>query len=694
MRVTLPPLALLLALSPLAAAGDWRGVFSSELRATEHDLEVRRAELAALGDPVVGNTVPQFGYQTNQKPVPSPESPWVQVDLGSSQAFDTIALVPVLVDFQPLARGAYGFPRRFRVDASDDASFAVFTPLFVHTDDDFPPPGVAPVVIPAAGKARYIRVTVTKPAEENHTFFVALGELMVLRGNRNIALGGAVKASETVNLPPRWHTSYLTDGRSPLGPPIRHGVLPAFDAIFAEVRSDGSPAWMALDLGAEMTLDEVRLHPLHARQGADVPGFRFPLQFRVELASRPDFADARVLFDTAGEDYPNPGNNPVTIRAEGQSGRFVRLVMEKSELPTVPEFALSELEVQASGQRVSTGKMVTTSGDPRRDHERPISQLADGFTSYGQLMELPQWLDEWARRTELHAAVGRLEQLLPGRIAVAERRAAWTAVAVLGGISAGGVALVLRARRVRAGDKDRFRTRLAQDLHDEIGSNLAGIAVLSETAAQLGDAGSEDWREIHRIAQESSEAMREVLWLVGARQEMGIDLGRQMQTAAARLLPGRAIEWTHPPDDLPPSWSMETRRQIFLFFKEALTNVVRHARADKVELSSRVDGGIYELRIRDNGLACKACATGPPQCMAFFSSSPRLARARSSRSSSPSLFAESCPAFGSSKTTPLSAAAPVVRSPRRRTATSSRRLKTARTRLPCSSRTRHHRSSC
>lgn len=600
MRLKPIALAMLLTL-PQTAVADWRGLFSADLRAAESELEMRRGALAAVGNPVVGNTVPQLGYQTNQKPAPPPESPWVQVDLGSSQRIDTVALVPVLVDFQPVDRGAYGFPRRFRVDASDDASFSSFTPLFVHTDDDFPPPGIAPVVVPAGCTARYLRVTVTKPAEENHTFFVALGELIALQDNRNIALGGAVKASDSVNILPRWHTHNLTDERSPLGPPIRHGELPEFDAIFAAVGDDGSPAWMAVDLGQEMTLDEVRLHPLHARQGADVPGFRFPPQFRVELASQPDFSDARVLFDTGGADYPNPGNNPVTIRGDGKSGRHVRVVLVKPEIPTAVDFALSELEVQAAGHRVSNGCAVSTSGDPKRNPQRPVEGLTDGFTSYGRLMELPEWLDEWARRAALVVTVRELEAGLPNHVGVAEQRARWAAGGGGIALAAGVAALVLRSKRVRAGERERFRTQLARDLHDEIGSNLAGIAVLSETAGQAGDDSAGDLQEIHRIAQESSEAMREVLWLVGARQEMGIDLGRQMQTAASRLLPGRTIHWLRPPDGLPESWSMDTRRQIFLIFKEALTNVVRHARADTVEISAGVSGGLFELRIRDNG---------------------------------------------------------------------------------------------
>lgn len=591
------------ALGMRTSAADWRRIFSKDLEKTLVELELHRDALSQMGDPIVGNTVPQLGYQHPQLQAPPPESPWIRIDLGANHPLDRIALVPALVDFQPLGRGAYGFPRRFRVDLSDDASFATFDPVLVHTDEDFPGPGAAPVVIRTEGRrARYIRITVTRLAEENDTFFFALAEVMALQGNRNLALRCAVKASSSVNIAPRWNAAFLTDGRTPLGPPIRYGRLPRFDAQFAGPSPDGGPAWMGVDLGSERTLDEVRLHPLHARQGADVPGFRFPAQFRVESALQADFADAHILFESRGEDFPNPGNNPVTINAEGVRARHVRVVLEKAEIPTTNTFALSEIEVHAEGKTVSFGCVASSSGDPGRNPPRPVEQLTDGSTSYGHIVGLPDWLDEWAHRAALMAGLRRWEARLPAAIAEAERRAAWSAIALLiVGCLAIGVYLV-NIRIAKQRELEQFRTRLSQDLHDEIGSNLAGIARLSESAlpdnpyAQNGDLG-----EIHRIACESSDAMREVLWLVGARQEMGIDLGQQMRNAAARLLPGRAIRWSHPPDALPTSWNIDTRRQIFLFFKEALTNVLRHAKASEVELSARVIEDTFELRISDNG---------------------------------------------------------------------------------------------
>ncbi len=603
LSVICPLFALAIALPIGGAVGDWRAVFSGELRNIQGRIATAHADLAALGAPVVGNTVPQFGYQHLQSPMPPPQAPWVQVDLGVAQRLDLVALVPVLVDFQSIGGGAYGFPRRFRVDLSNDASFASFTPLLVHTDEDFPPPGAAPVVIAARGTAaRYIRVTVTRLAEENATFFFALAELMALQGSRNVALGGKVTASNSVNIAPRWNVAFLTDGRTPLGPPIRYGVMPQFDGIFAKRTTDDQPAWMAIDLGSVQSLDEVRLHPLHARQGADVPGFRFPEQFRVELSAGPTFADSQVLFDSGGKDYPNPGNNPVTIVAQGKPGRHLRVMSLKNEAPALGTFALSEIEALAGGRTVSLGAAVSTSGDdPKRNVPRPPAQLTDGFTSFGRLIDLTVWMEEWARRAALQSSLRALESDLPSQAARAERRAGWTAFALF--LSAGmGVAFVmLRTTRSRLREQERFRTQLAQDLHDEIGSNLAGIARLSENATQSDQANAADLCEIHRIAHESTEAMREVLWLVGARQEMGIELGPQMQTAAGRLLPGRTIRWTHVPDTIPAQWSLDTRRQLFLFFKEALTNVVRHAKASEVELSAQVVQGVFELLIRDNG---------------------------------------------------------------------------------------------
>lgn len=602
--------AALTAVASARAADPWLIWFSPALREVLQRQTTAQRELASLGTPVVGQTVPEFGYQHPRLAAPPPTSPWVQIDLESAQPIDGVALVPAQLDWQSVNHAAYGFPRRFRVDLSDDPAFATFTPVAVLTDTDFPDPGLAPVTLPAGGRrARYVRVTVTKLAVENDQYFFALAELMVISGRRNLAIGRPVRASAAVNLPPRWSPANLVDGRTPLGPPVERELLP-YDGLYA---GDGPvtttpPLWMQVDLGRPFPLDEVRIHPVHARIGADIPGFAFPSRFRVEASVDAAFTRPLALLDASAADFPNPGNNPVTIRAaEPVTARYVRFTMvAPSRSFNRNRFGLSEIEVFSGDTNVARQGTASAPPDPSAFSAAwPVAQLIDGYTSYGRLIELPAWLAAWQRRTALRTELDALAESERTLTATARRRAAWTGGGLgLVALAAGGI-LLARQRRHRERELERFRTRLAHDLHDEIGSNLAGLAMLSETAADASAPASaprEDWLEVNRVARETTDAMREVLWLVGARQEMGIDLAAHLRLAAARMLPGRTVHWTGDSEPLPTTWSADTRRHIFLFFKEALANIARHSSAKTVELSLHpATDGFFKLIIADDG---------------------------------------------------------------------------------------------
>lgn len=595
-------LSLSILLFAVQAQGAWLDVFSGDLKAARSELLRTEKALEALGQPMIGNTVPEFGIQHRMMEEPPPESPFVQIDLGASRSFDMVALIPAVVDFQGVTQSPYAFPLRFRLDASDDAQFATFTPLLVRTEVDHAQVSVAPVVIHVPGtRARYLRLTVTKLAQVEGRWTFALAEVMVLDGNRNIVLGAKVQHAGGTGLPPRWMVANLTDGRTPLGPPIDRSSVPEFDALFASLQPEVPQPWMSVDLGKEVAVDEVRLHPLHARQGADVPGFSFPARFRVECAKNSDFSEAHTLFENPELDYPNPGNNVVTVAANGWSARYMRVVMLAAQRATMQTFAIAELEVYAGGVKVSRGARAMSSGDPTREQARPVSLLTDDHTSYGRLMELPLWLRQWEERRRLEDEVVRLTARIKERTAAAQTGAAWAlGGAVLFVVGCVGW-LIWRSYERNARAQAQFRTQLARDMHDEIGSNLAGIAVISEMSALQSDTTSEDWREINRLAHETTDAMREVLWLVGARQESGIDLMEHLQRVAKRLLPSHDVHWSALATGLPATWPVESRRQVFLFFKEALTNILRHAKATQVELSAQVIGSTFELIIHDNG---------------------------------------------------------------------------------------------
>jgi signal transduction histidine kinase len=577
-------------------------VLNPELRRIEQARTKYERELSRLGTPVVGLTAEQFGYQHPRLDAPPLNPGWVQVDLRTTQPIDWIALVPAQLDFQSYDRTAYGFPKRFRVDVSDDREFITFTTVANFTESDFPDPGVAPVAVKLSGQnARYVRVTVTKFALENGQYFFALAELMVLSGNRNIAINRPVSVSGRYELPPRWSQQNLVDGRTPLGPPIRRELLP-YDGMFTDVPADNSAPVMQVDLGRTYELQEIRLHPVHARIGADVPGFAFPKAFRIEASADAKFTTPVTLFENL--DFSNPGNNPVTIPVSGQA-RAVRVVfLSPSTGGPQRRFGLSEMEVYAGGLNVARkGKVTATPDTMPMSKAWPRSLLIDGFTSYGQLMELPDWLAMWTRRRELQSELASLAY----RRGQLGERTLNRGLRILGilaaGLALGAFILSIRSRQRRKNEIEELRMRIARDLHDEIGSNLASLAVTGDIAAEEAtDDTREDWREVQRVSRESMEAMREVLWVLGAREEAGVDLATRLQRTAQRMLARQEIHWEAPPVNPPADWPAEARREVFLFFKETLANIVRHSRAKRVELGAKIVDREFVLTVRDDGV--------------------------------------------------------------------------------------------
>jgi len=606
-RFALAMLAFFVSLAPTLSHAEsersWLAeLLNPELRRIEQQRATDERELSKLGTPVVGVTAEQLGYQHPRLDTTPLNPAWVQVDLRSSQPIDWIALIPAQLDFQSFDRTAYGFPKRFRIDISDDREFITFTTVANFTESDFPDPGVAPVAVKLTGQqARYVRVTVTKFALENGQYFFALAELMVLSGNRNIAISRPVSVSGRYELPPRWSQQYLVDGRTPLGPPIRRDLL-SYDGLFADVPRDNSAPFMAVDLGHTFELQEVRLHPVHARIGADVPGFAFPKAFRIEASADAKFTTPVTLFENL--DFSNPGNNPVTIPVSGQA-RAVRIVfLSPSASGPQRRFGLSEFEVYAGGVNIARQGTVTASPDTLPQSKGwPLPLLIDGYTSYGKLMELPDWLAMWTRRRDLQHQLATLAE----RSAAQGPRSLERGLRLLGALAAAlafsAFALSIRSRQRRKNEIEELRMRLARDLHDEIGSNLASLAVTGDIAAEEAtDDTREDWREVQRVSRESMEAMREVLWVLGAREEAGVDLATRLQRTAQRMLARQEIQWQAPPENPPADWPAESRREVFLFFKESLANIVRHSRAKEVELSAKIVGREFTLTIRDDGV--------------------------------------------------------------------------------------------
>jgi len=96
----------------------------------------------------------------------------------------------------------------------------------------------------------------------------------------------------------------------------------------------------------------------------DTPGFLYPHRFRLEAASREDFADVCVLLDLTGTDQPNPGTNAPIYRMAPTTARYVRLVVTRLRQRDDQSFAfaLAELQVLEGNDNLAQGAKVSSLG--------------------------------------------------------------------------------------------------------------------------------------------------------------------------------------------------------------------------------------------------------------------------------------------------------------------------------------------
>ncbi|WP_461414136.1 sensor histidine kinase [Gemmatimonas sp.] len=180
---------------------------------------------------------------------------------------------------------------------------------------------------------------------------------------------------------------------------------------------------------------------------------------------------------------------------------------------------------------------------------------------------------------------------------------AWWFRLLLAGEFAGGLWLLYRYRVNRLLEMERLRLRIAADLHDDVGSSLSSIALLSDMldgAAQLAPREQRQLRRIKAAAEETVGALRDIIWLVDPANNNLQDLATRLQRIASDMLAGHA--WTLKVSDAATvPLNMATMRDVLLVYKEALHNVVRHAEAKAVTVQVRVRGSHLQLVVTDNG---------------------------------------------------------------------------------------------
>jgi two-component sensor histidine kinase len=195
------------------------------------------------------------------------------------------------------------------------------------------------------------------------------------------------------------------------------------------------------------------------------------------------------------------------------------------------------------------------------------------------------------------------------------------AVALLAGAVAGVVLWVARRRMHRKLERlehlrtiERERARIAQDIHDNLGANLTRISLLSESVHTELENPAQAAVQLERIygtARELTRAMDEIVWAVNPQHDTLDSLASYLGNFAQEFLGSLDIRCRlDVPLQLPP-WPVtaEVRHNLFLAFKEALHNIVKHAAASEASISLTAGTDSFVLVIRDNG-NWRTCAIG------------------------------------------------------------------------------------
>ena len=153
---------------------------------------------------------------------------------------------------------------------------------------------------------------------------------------------------------------------------------------------------------------------------------------------------------------------------------------------------------------------------------------------------------------------------------------------------------------------ERERTRIAKDIHDHLGANLTRISLLSQSAHGELENPAQAAAQLDRIydtSRELTRSMDEIVWAVNPQHDTLDSLASYLGNFAQDYLVSLHLRCRL---DVPlhlPHWPItaEMRHNVFLAFKEALHNVVKHSAASEVSVMLATEGDGFQLVVRDNG---------------------------------------------------------------------------------------------
>jgi len=154
---------------------------------------------------------------------------------------------------------------------------------------------------------------------------------------------------------------------------------------------------------------------------------------------------------------------------------------------------------------------------------------------------------------------------------------------------------------------EKIKLKIASDLHDNVGAGLTEISILSEVAArQADDTGGRSGMELIKIsdtARQLVDNMSDIVWVVNPQRDSLHDLIIRLKDSYNEFFNSVGISFkvknVDKKDDV--KLPMEYKQNLFLIFKEAINNSIKHSSCRKMTLEASVRNDFIEIFITDDG---------------------------------------------------------------------------------------------
>ena len=294
---------------------------------------------------------------------------------------------------------------------------------------------------------------------------------------------------------------------------------------------------------------------------------------------------------------------------------------EKKEIHNEKLLVASIEQTKAAGNRMEELSLYKTlsdlyarNGEPEKslEYTRKYYEGKDSMLSEDVRMEANRLvaLYEHEKKEAEIALLKKDQQLVQGELQ-REKEIRYAVIAIAALLLILAIVVINRFRALgrakRLVEMEQMRNRIARDLHDDIGSTLSSINMLSHVLLQQTPEESANAKGLERIKSHSAgimDNMSDIVWAINPKNDTGEKMLLKMKDFAASILEPLNIRYRFVEEGPVRQLRLdpEQRRDLYLMFKEAVNNAAKYSRCTELEILLSAEKHSLHLTVRDNGL--------------------------------------------------------------------------------------------